>query len=166
MQLDLEPFLPSDVPFLVDLLRAIRLEVGPDFMRAVFCPKYVRDPSPPFNPGYVWRRARPYARLLRESEQVLIPLYDYGHLVADATQDAARVKQVVRRFSRRSRGAQMVWLVLPSYRVTPNHGPEENLSNALEAIREAGASTRGAVIFVFTGDEKDFRPLGDVRWPE
>lgn len=158
VQLDLEPFYMEDVPAVVTLLEALRDALGDGFIRAVFTPKYTRQGHRQAHPGFVWHTRQPFQTLLEHCERLIIPLYDYGALALDASAYDERVREVSDDLLTRLRPAERVWLALPAYRNTSQHGPYETTFAAVGALRAKGRSPGGVAVFVYTGEPEDFQP--------
>lgn len=157
-QLDLEPFLPSDVPAMCSLLSELKQKLGRNFVRSVFTPKYVaNDGLYTLHPGFVWREKEIYQRLADCSDQLMVPLYDFGPLVRSDATYQQRARELLHELFPTLRGGKR-WVVLPQYRQTAQHGPSEEPGLLTRVWADAQDKPEGAAVFVYTGDPTDFDP--------
>jgi len=165
VHLDLEPFPSSDVGGMIQLLEDVQDALGPGFRRSVFAPKYV--PSPPegsIHPGYVWTKRRPYSRLARHCEQLVVPLYDYGELAQNPRMYRRRVLEASKGLMKPFGPRRRIWFALPSFHLTQQHGSAETASNAISALNQGRCQPNGLLFFVYTGEADDYQPARTVHF--
>jgi hypothetical protein len=158
VQLDLEPFPEEDVPAMIGLLEALDTATGPGFIRSVFTPKYVRPGLREVHPGFVWHTVAPFKALAARCDQLVIPLYDYGAMGRDDAAYRARVGEVAADLLPVLEPRERVWLGLPAYHVTAQHGSSETMAHVRTALEEAGRMPAGLAVFEFTGEAGDYLP--------
>lgn len=163
VQLDLEPFPVADVAAMQLLLGELRAGLGATFFLSVFVPKFIPEGrAEGAHPGFVWTSVLPFQALVNLSDQIVVPLYDYGSLAATREAYTARIAEVEHGLLSAIEPRERVWLALPTFRPSSEHGSAEDLMTAARAIRRFVYMPGGVAIFVFTGDERDFVPARDL----
>lgn len=158
-QLDLEPLPPEDVPALCDLLGEIRRRLGSRFVRSVFTPKYAKDNGiRTLHRGFVWTDRQPFQQLAQCADQLMIPLYDFGPLVRSDDDYQVRARDLLLGLWPSLEPRARLWLALPQYHQTAQHGPSERISLLGPVLQQAPVKPSGAAIFVYTGEAGDFDP--------
>lgn len=165
VHLDVEPLFSSQVPALCRFLEEVRQQTSPQFLRSLFTPKLlpstlsgeVRQPDQ-VHPGFMWDSLELFEQLTQCSDELVVPLYDYGSLVQTPAQYQRWVRETAQSLQHLPLYTTRIKLALPAYRLTAQHSAAESAALALPLLQKKELAPAGVVYFQFTGEKADWWP--------
>lgn len=165
VHLDVEPLLSAQVPALCSFLEDVRQQTSPQFRRSLFTPKLlppslggeVRHPEQ-VHPGFMWDSLALFEELAQCSDELVVPLYDYGSLVQTPDQYQRWVRETAQALRYLPTYTTRIKLALPAYRLTAQHSAAERAALALPLLQNKELAPAGVVYFQFTGEKTDWWP--------